>query len=215
MKIILNHLKKYPLLEKAFVYVFKNNKGENNPYHNNNHLMTVFYFSMEMAEYYMLSDVKKVTLGLVALFHDFDHNGKIGNDDVNLIEALRGFYDFYRSIEEYEDELYNVRADDIDTDLFKKLLSHTEFPARPIPTTIEEEIIMDSDMLSNHISGWFKDTLVGLSKEFGISIEEQLPNHIKFVESLTFYTKYAQDLHLEKKDKLLDKLCYLNSIFNN
>jgi len=208
MKIILKHLMDFPILQNAFVYIINNNKGDNNPYHNNGHLMTVFYFAMEMADYYKLDDYHKIHLGLVALFHDFNHNGKIGNDDVNLKEAYIGFLDFYS----YCNEKLNLY---IDTDLFKNILNHTEFPSRPNPTTIEDKIIMDSDMLSNYTSGWFKDNLVGISKEFGVSLKDHLPNQIKFIENLSFYTEYAQQLHLEKKDKILDKLRQLERIFKN
>lgn len=213
MKIILQHLIKFPILQDTFVYVINNNKGDNNPYHNNNHLMFVFYFAMEMANYYKLDDFHKVHLGLVALFHDFNHNGKIGNDDVNLKEAYLGFLDFYANNLNGID--YNVKMDDIDTDLFKEILSHTEFPSRSEPKTIEDQIIMDSDMLVNYTSSWFKDNLIGLSKEFGLSIKDQIPNQIKFIEELSFYTEYAQNLHKEKKDKLLDKLRQLERIFKN
>lgn len=211
MKNILKHLRKYPLLQDAFAYVLNNNKG-NNPYHNTNHLITVFYFCMEMADYYILPDVRKVTLGLVALFHDFNHNGTIGNDDVNLKNAYLGFLDFYADV--INDELYNVRMDDIEPETFKMILNHTEFPSRPNPNTIEEKIIMDSDMLPNYAEGQSMNILIGLSKEFHTDIKNQIGNQIKFIENLQFYTDYAQKLHKQNKDKLISSLHYLQSIFN-
>jgi hypothetical protein len=199
---------KYLLDNDIFVsavnFITKNNKGYINSYHSNEHLLSVFYSTQDLANYEELDDHSRLVLGVAALFHDFNHNGKIGDDSVNIKEAIKGLLNFNSTIDdELDDEL----------DLIISLIEVTEFPARPNPKTIEEKIMMDSDMLSTYNENWFTTIIIGLSKEFNVTIKQQIENQIKFIKNLKYFTEYAQNIHSNNKAKLIKNLNELNEIW--
>lgn len=203
----LDELKKNALFSSAYAYIIRYNNGLNNPYHNNIHLYGVFIDVIKMCNHYDVNGKEKVSMGLSALFHDFNHNGKIGNDDVNINVSIEGFHKWLSTINEKE-------KIDIDIDLVEKIIRTTEFPLRPNPDTIEEKIMMDADMLSTYKTNWFDTVIVGLSREYNVTIEKQIDNQIKFVNNLTFYTGYAKNIHDKNKNDLISELNFLKQIFN-
>lgn len=206
-----DELKKNALFSSAYSYIIKNNTGANNPYHNNLHLFGVFTDVMKMCNHYEVEGGERIALGLAYLFHDFNHNGRIGNDDVNIEKSIEGFKIWMISL--HHTPLYNDSVH-VDTNLVERLIRTTEFPLRPNPKTIEEKIMMDADMMSTYRSNWFDTTIVGLSKEFGITIQKQISNQIGFVKNLTFYTGYAMSIHDKFKDQLIEELMFLKQTFN-
>lgn len=203
----LEEMRENPLFTSAYTYIIKNNKGENNPYHNNGHLYNVFVDVIKMCEYYDIKGIEEISMGLAALFHDFDHNGTIGQDNINIDNSIKGFHVWYSSLDESDKQ-------SIDVDLVEKMIRTTEFPSRPDPETIKEQIMMDADMLSLYRNNWFDTTIVGLSKEFKVTLEKQIENQIKFVSNLKFFTDYATNLHNKFKEYMLRELTFLKSIFN-
>lgn len=207
----LNELKGNQLFGSAFSFITKNNNGSKNAYHNNAHLYGVFCDVIKMCDFYEISQNEKNTIGIAALFHDFGHNGKIGNDDVNITTSISGFYDW---VEFVLITKLNKKLLDIDFKLVEKLIKVTEFPSRPDPKTILEKIMMDADMLSTYRDNWFDSVIVGLSKEYNITVEKQIENQLKFINILTFFTVYANNIHDKYKNDLIVELNHLKSIFN-
>jgi len=196
-------IKKNRILSSAFSFIFKN--VTDNPYHNNSHLISVFDNVLKMCKYYNIKNGDKTSLGLAAIFHDFKHNGKMGHDDVNIKKAIKGFDTwFYRLDEEYQSS--------IDKDKVYKFIKCTEFPRKNKPISLEESIIMDADMLSAYTTDWPNTTIIGLSKEYNITVKQQIDNQIKFIKELEFYTDYAIKIHNDKRDKLINELIYLKQI---
>jgi len=202
----LSELKKNALFASAYSYIIKNNTGYNNPYHNNIHLYGVFNEVLKMCDYYNIKGNERNSMGIAALFHDFNHNGRIGNDDVNIVKSIEGLYEWVLTVN--PEGLLPVYFD-----LVEDVIKSTEFPMRPNPTTIFDKIMMDADMLSTYRDNWFDTIIVGLSKEFGITIEKQVENQIKFINGLKFFTDYAIKLHEENKEQILEELYFLKESF--
>lgn len=189
------------VLKDAFKYVLENNKGLDNPYHNNQHLLNVFNNVMNMASYYELPKNDKLELGLAALFHDFNHSGGKLKDDENIEIAIKGLKDF----SEAQNDIDNI----ID------LISYTEFPHKEKPTTIQQQILVDSDLIGIfQLDDWFNGIIIALSKEYGNTIDKQIDDQIKFMESLELNTEYGKLLQENKSQKIISELRYLKTIFN-
>jgi len=204
----LKHLELNPIFGNAYSFIVKNNKGTNNSYHNNGHLYNVFMDVIDMCKHYNINGTKIISMGLAALFHDFDHNGTIGQDNINIDNSIKGFYKWYSTLNQ-NDIMY------INTDLVEKMIKTTEFPTRPNPQTMEEMIMMDADMFSLYKENWVETVIIGLSKEFNVTIEKQIDNQIKFVNNLKFFTNYCNEYHDKFKNDMLNELTVLKSIFNN
>lgn len=189
------------VLKEAFKYVLENNKGYDNPYHNNQHLLGVFNNVMNMASYYDLTKVEKLEVGLAALFHDFNHSGGKLKDSENIELAIKGITDF----SEVQHDIDNI----ID------LISYTEFPHQKTPTTLQQQILVDSDLIGIfQIDDWFNNIIFALSLEYGNTINEQIDGQIKFMESLELNTEYGKLLQENKSQKIISELRYLKTIFN-
>ena len=87
-----------PIFKKSLRWVIENNKSNQKPYHNLDHLLSTFRSTQEMSKYYNLSEEYKKCLGVAALFHDVNHQGVVDDDIesdwVNVNKALDSFLDF-------------------------------------------------------------------------------------------------------------------------
>lgn len=196
-------IKNNKIFSDAFSFIFNN--VTSNPYHNNSHLINVFYNVVKMCDYYKIENKDKISLGISAIFHDFKHNGKIGHDDTNIKIAIKGFNTWYYRLDEESKNLIDIN------DIYN-LIWCTEFPRKNNPKDLKESIIMDADMLSTYTTDWPNTIIIGLSKEYNITVREQIDNQIKFIENLIFYTEYAKNIHKEKKNKFLTELKILKDI---
>ena len=204
------YLQQYELLSRAFKYIIDNNKGAYNPYHNNFHLIDVFTTSMEIANTYdTLTDKDIIELGVAALFHDFNHSaGKLKRDSDNISLAIIGLVDFFVKNEK------SVEDSGIDELEVEVLIGITEFPHTREPYTLKEEIIRDADMIQCYNRNWFLNVITGfLQREVGLSIEEAIQNQIKFIQKVEYYTDHAKYIHEKEKEKMLENLYYLASIY--
>src|SRR3989338_911352 len=64
----------------------------NHPYHNLRHMLHITWLCYQACIFYggTLTPRQMRNLLIAALFHDFDHSGLLGNDDLNLEMAVRG-----------------------------------------------------------------------------------------------------------------------------
>lgn len=196
-------IKKNKIFSSAFSFIFNN--VTDNPYHNNSHLISVFDGVLKMCKYYDIKNGDKISLVLSAIFHDFKHNGKIGHDDVNIKTAIKGFDTWFYRLDEELQSLVNREN-------VYNLIKCTEFPRNREPLSLQESIIMDADMLCAYSSNWPNTIIIGLSKEYNVSVKQQIDNQIKFLNELNFYTDYAIKIHKDKKDKLINELMFFKQI---
>lgn len=196
----LKYLYTNDVLKQAFKYVIENNKGWDNPYHNNQHTMDVFNNVMKLSYMYDLPKADRNILGVASLFHDFNHSGGKLKDDENIENAIKGLTKFGGEI--------------IDIDEVADLILYTQFPSVTKPKTLSQQIIVDSDMMSIfEMTDWFNKVVVALSKEFNNTISKQLDVQLGFVQNMVLYTEYGKKLQEENTTGMLTEIQYLKTIF--
>jgi hypothetical protein len=143
---------------------------------------------------YKLTPYNKLSLGLAALFHDFNHSGGKLKDSENIELALVALKEFLVTIN--KSDLY----DDI-----KNIIIATEFPHLDIDLDILQKIIRDADTMGGVIEGW-KSVVTNLASEYNKSLEEFIPTQIKFLDTVKFNTDYCNGLLKNNKEKIIEEL---------
>lgn len=200
----LEKIKRYKIWEKSFNYVISNNNSFNLTYHNNKHIIYVFDIATDIAENMGLNENEIVEIGIACLFHDINHSGKL-TDKENLNIAIKEFNKFI-NLNPYDFSIYST------TNIIEMIMC-TEFPKKKEPTTIQEKIVMDSDLLQAFDSDWFLSTVVGLSKEHNVSINKALQNQIIFINNVSYYTDYVNNIYSNNKNDHIIYLEYLKTVF--
>jgi len=197
------------IINKAICFIIENNKGNYNPYHNYEHLITVYNSAMEIAKKELFTfeyEENEIILAISSLFHDFNHLGIKTNDKNNIALAIEGFELFYKDNIEKINEIQKLEI--------IKLIQSTEFPYKKNASAVLIKIIRDADM-----SSLFKDNFIftgvfGLAKEFDIDIKTQIKNQINFLSNIKFNTDYC----INKWDKIypykMDELIKLDTLLN-
>lgn len=188
------------IFDVAKAYISKYNKGKDNHYHNTKHLFFVFYASMKLFDKYQtknkLSEHTKQTLGLVALFHDFNHSGGRLKDIDNIKIAFKELCKF---VDQYEI--------DIDKDEAKEIMFVTEYPFtyKEEDLNILQRIILDADIMGVILNT--RETTINLSKELNINIHKFI-NYQKneFIKNLNPKLDYTKKLFDENKEKIIQEM---------
>ena len=185
------------ILYSAKVYILENNLVEND-YHNNEHMVNVFNNAMILFNHYKdeyeLTPHNKLSLGLAALFHDFNHSGGKLKDSENIELALVALKEFLVTIN--KSDLY----DDIEN-----IIIATEFPHLDIDLDILQKIIRDADTMGGIIEGW-KSVVTNLASEYNKTLVEFIPSQIKFLDTVKFNTDYCNGLLKNNKEKIIEEL---------
>lgn len=182
------------IINKAIVFIIKNNKSNNLPYHGIDHLFEVYNncktlidFS-EMDQFILNEDSEEVNyeteLLIAALFHDYNHSGGKLKDIENIEIAIKGCKEFLDTIDH-----------DLNIDVIESVIKATEYPS-PIKgdLTIEQKIIQDADMcyLLNDIA--IVKLYYGLREEFGVELDKFLENQLAFFETVKFNSRLYSDI---------------------
>jgi len=201
---ILEILDKYQSLKKGLKYIILNNKSNYAPYHNLNHLLTVTKHTYEALKYMdMLNDNNVEALLLAALFHDYNHSMGSKKDDYNIEETKKGIVKFIK-----DEEI------DLDIDFINSIINSTQYPyvIQESDLTIYQKIIRDADMCQIFEYDWLKQNILGLVSELKTNVIDFLPNQRKFLESLTFLTKYGNELKNKYFKKVMKEYTILEEI---
>lgn len=183
-------------IEKLPVYdwVMKNNKGNNNPYHNNIHLkrVTNFFIDGISNHYYTLDYINMFITA--SLFHDFNHKGvNTTSDSDNIKLAIDGFLEYNNTFNKIDHSVTII----ID------LIKSTEYPYKHNNLTQIEQLLRDSDILQGFFTDdYIDDVVYPLADELYIDRFEMLNNQFKFLDNLEFGTKWAQNKFESVKDSL-------------
>ncbi len=170
-------------LTHYFVAVFTKARNLTNPYHNFRHLFHVLWMCYDAARYYrsQVSPLEIRALLIASIFHDFDHSGRVGQDDLEIERAIRGL-------------IANLAPEDgALLPLIKRLIQATEYPYK-VPSeelTLLEQILRDADMSQTFSDVWIQQSLFGLSAELGMSPLQMLTTQEGFLLSLQFTTEWA------------------------
>jgi hypothetical protein len=168
-----------------FQVIFNNAKNLGNPYHNFRHLFHTLYLAYEACVYYgdVLDKRTMRNLLIAAMFHDFDHPGRTGNDDLNIEIALRGLA---KHILPEDGPYFNDIAD---------IIRPTEFPHKISSDTLPlpAQILRDCDASQALSVAWIQQVVIGLSAEMGIPTRDLLAMQEPFLSRLTFSTTWAKE----------------------
>jgi len=164
--------------------VFKNPRGSENPYHNLRHWLHMLWLCYNACEFYVsvLTKRQMRNLLIAAMFHDFDHSGRAGNDDLNIEMAIRGLKKHILP----EDKPYFEEICEI--------IRPTEYPYKVSAEdlSLSAQILRDADVTQAFSTAWIQQVLVGLAQEWGMSLIEVLEMQEPFLSKLQFTTEWAQ-----------------------
>jgi len=121
---------------------------------------------------------------IAAMFHDYDHRGLIGDDDINIVLATRGLE---RHILDEDRPSFNV---------IRSLINATEYPYKgPSESlSLSAQIIRDADLSQVLSVAWIQQVVFGLATEWNKKPIEVLAMQGPFMSSLKFHTEWAQKL---------------------
>jgi len=190
----------YPILIDAIKYINEHNPSNNNPYHSIDHLFTVFSYACDVSEYNKCDN--RLELLIAALFHDYGHVGKMGDDGKNITVACDAIEEFHK----------NYAGFDLKYAQF--LIKCTQYPyvIEYGDLTEEAKIIRDCDM-----SYLFEDISIvknyyGLRTEFGFDLDKFISMQSDFMNKLEFYDdilamnwKNVKEIRLAELALLSDK----------
>lgn len=195
MNISLDITKKYKLdhyINCLIVY----NTGNNNPYHNFYHTMTVVKNIFFIGKSMEIDDDKLRLLLIAGIFHDFNHSGGKFPDDYNVTNSIIKFKQFSQESNE-------------DNEFITDVIKCTQFPydkEKDLSLTDYQKIIRDADLMQSLEDNYLQQILFGLNKEITgsdtISVK-QLQGQIVFMSSAEIFTDYAKS---QMNDKLGSKI---------
>lgn len=119
---------------------------------------------------------------IASLFHDFDHSGKLGDDDLNILKAVRGLRK-------------HIDSDDKESlPSITKLIEATEYPykVKSRQLDLSAQIIRDADLSQAFSVAWIQQTIFGLAAESNKKPIEVLKLQGPFMEKVEFQTEWAK-----------------------
>lgn len=190
----------------AYKFISETNTGNNNYYHNFMHLFNVYNACKLINKNIIFFNVKDFRylneLYIAALFHDYNHVGKQGDDSINIQAAYDGVDNFF--------EIYNCK---LDKQIIKKFISYTEFPytveSKDIP--MYGKIIRDADMFSLFQDECLIQNYYGLRKEWNMEMKEFLDKQKGFIENIKWNIDFLQDLWVTKQKEI--NLGLINNLY--
>jgi hypothetical protein len=205
---IIEIISKYELLSKALKYIISNSTSNYAPYHNLNHLLTVtkhVYYGLKTEG---ILDGKNGMLSLIsAMFHDFNHSEGKNKDDKNVADAKEGVRKFADA-----NSITNLDLEFID-----KMLDATQYPYIIENKELNkyQAIIRDADIMQLLEYNWLQQTILGLSKELGMSVEEFMKGQKKFMDSVEFISDYGKKMKKEKWPQIVKEVEALENILKS
>jgi hypothetical protein len=193
-------------LRHYFKVVLECAKNLKNPYHNFRHMFHVTWLCYDACIHYneVLSPKQMRRLLIAAMFHDFDHAGRSGNDDLNIEIAIRGLRKY----------AHPQDADDLDE--IEKLIRTTQFPhiIAADKLSLLGAILRDADLSQGLSPVWVQEIIFGLSSEMCVDPIDVFKMQAGFFSNLKFLTDWAQLKFPESlvKDKIKEAQDYLEII---
>ncbi|HOX21756.1 MAG TPA: hypothetical protein PKZ02_02170 [Candidatus Paceibacterota bacterium] len=167
-----------------FQAVFFNAQNLTNPYHNFRHMFHTLWLCYQACVFYKreLTPREMRNLLIAAMFHDFDHSGMMGNDDLNIERAIRGL------------EKHLAQRDKAYFDDICEIIWATEFPHKSPSKSLPllAQIIRDANVAQGFSVAWIQQVIFGLAKEWGKKPIEIIAGQCPFLSHLDFVTEWAQ-----------------------
>jgi hypothetical protein len=152
------------------------------PYHNIRHMLHVMWATYDGALYYkdQISPRTLRNMLIAALFHDYNHSGKSGNDAYNIEYAIHGLKTFI------------LDEDRTCIEEISEYIRGTQFPHLDMELTLAGKILRDVDITYTLSDTWIQTVGFGLAQEIGISTEAMLRGQEAFLKSLHLETEWAK-----------------------
>lgn len=161
----------------------KNAQNLENAYHNFRHILHVVFLCHDACEYYKdkLSLLERRHLLIAALYHDYNHPGRTGNDDLNIEFALRGLRQHVHQDDKHALEEISV------------IIRTTEFPYTCLSAELSLpcQILRDADAAQALSVAWIQQVVFGLGAEMGVGWQQVLRMQEGFHAGLQFSTAWA------------------------
>lgn len=168
-----------------FQILFTEAQNLTHPYHNFKHMSHVTWLCHEACLYYrdVLRPREMRNLLVGALFHDFNHSGMMGDDDLNIIRAIRGL------------NAYLEPQDASEMPIIARIIRGTQFPHVISASDLDlcGLILRDADVSQALSVAWIQQVIFGLAAEWGKTPIEVLKMQEPFLSSLSFNTQWARD----------------------
>lgn len=180
---------KFEYLQKAFKYIILNNKSNDNPYHNLNHLLTVLKYCYIGSKKELITDEKELReLLLAAIFHDVNHSGGKKTDDINVSNSKKAIKEFVES-----------QKIDVSIDAINEILDATQYPYVLDDSKLNkrQSIIRDADLMQVFEYNWIHQNIYGLSSELNMGFLDFVKPQRKFLDSVEFNTKWGKKMKKE------------------
>lgn len=191
-------------LTVAHAYLSIYNGSGGLPYHNNDHALSVVKWCGRLASMmpnWTLVSLRGLLLG--ATFHDFNHSGGKNPDDENVSDALDALAQF--------GAVHKRQFSDVELMIARTCIECTVFPFTVEPTSFEQTIIRDADILQ-YIDADF-ETILGtnLHKEIEVSKGKKITRKqfaagtLEFLETVQMYTEPGKLLWAAAKPVLVER----------
>jgi hypothetical protein len=167
-----------------FRAVFKKAQNLNHPYHNFRHMFHVVWLAYQACSFYrgQLTTRERRNLLIAAMFHDFDHSGIMGDDDLNIARAIRCLEKYIMPGDvEYKTQIYD-------------LIRATEYPYRVTISQVSLSgwILRDADLSQVFSVAWIQQVVFGLAREWSRPPLEILSMQSGFIDKLKYHTEWAR-----------------------
>jgi hypothetical protein len=213
LDIINNEHRRYDGDLKWYFKKIMESPNANMSYHNVRHTLHVLWEAYDGGIQYNIGSRYLRVLLIAALYHDYDHTGKIneGGDLVNIERAVNGF----KQHSNLDNNPYK-KTDKVSLEEIEILIRCTEYPYRKISTGIITDsriidIIRDADMSQTFSPVWMQSILYGLGTELGKNYKEMLEMQIPFLENLDFKTSWAK---LKFGNKIPERIHYIKNMLD-
>ena len=176
------------------------------PYHNFRHVFHVMWLCYAACLFYRkeLSPREMRNLLIAAIFHDFNHPGRTGNDDFNIEVAVLALRTY--AAEEDRPHLSDIEA----------LIRPTEFPYKVdiSSLSLSGQILRDADASQALSVAWVQQIVFGLSSEMSVGPVKVLEMQEGFLRGVKFGTEWARETFPPEmiEEKIAEAKAYLSII---
>lgn len=176
-------------LKHYFRVVFHHARNLYAPYHNFRHIFHELWLCHNACRFYEgreeeMSKRAMRNLLIAAMFHDFDHTGRTGNDDLNIELALRGLRKHI--LPEDEEWLPHI-SEKIKGSQYPYII-----PAKDL--SFEARILRDADASQCFSVAWIQQVVFGLAVEMNTAPIEVLRMQKTFLAGLCYQTEWAKQM---------------------
>ncbi len=164
--------------------VFHHAQNLEHPYHNFRHMFHVLWLCYEACRFHRdeLTQRAMRNLLIAALFHDFNHSGMFGDDDLNIERAVRGLKKHIAAVDvaHFEEIVALIRG--------------TQYPYVIDSKKLDlcGKILRDADMSQAFTVAWIQQVIFGLAREWNKTPIEILKMQEPFFRGLSFQTRWAR-----------------------